>query len=219
MRKFSLLLIISVILFALVSCGNDEDYGTNCQHSFVVLHAVEPGCVTQGWTDGIYCSICDTELQKQRPIAAKGHNFVNGKCICGAEEGVQQIIVSSTSTIRGGIVDVAVSLNGNPDIASLILSLEFDNDALTLEKITYSDEVGGCTMLPEENESPVKLYWISAIGDMTGDFTLATLRFKVNNNAAKGDYAVDVTYNPENVFNFDEENVLFEVVDGKITVE
>lgn len=187
-------------------------------HTPAIREAVEAGCVTGGLSAGIYCSVCNAEIEKQKPTAAKGHNFVNGKCSCGAEAGKPQIIVSSVSARAGDTVEIAVAINNNPDIASLLLEIEFNNGALTLEEITYSDKIGGCTMLPEENESPVKLYWISSAGNTAGDFTLATLRFKVNTNASDGYYAVKLTYDEENVFNFDEENVNFEVVNGEILV-
>ena len=47
---------------------------------------------------------------------------------------------------------------------------------------------------------------------------LVTLNFNISNSAAAGDYGITVTYNADDVFNADEINVDFDIINGKITV-
>ena len=187
-------------------------------HTEIILPAVEPTCVSEGLTEGLSCSVCGSIIKAQESILANGHSFVDGNCACGATNGKKQIIISNASASAGDTVSITVMVSGNTGIASLILSLEFDNSALTLEKIEYNKTIGGMTMQPEENASPVKLYWISALEEVAGDFILATLTFKISENAPRSNYNITLSYNRDNVYDIDENAVFFEKVNGKITV-
>ena len=56
------------------------------------------------------------------------------------------------------------------------------------------------------------------LNNITGDWTLVTLKFTVSPSASKGIYDISVTYNPDDLYNVDETNVEFDVINGKITV-
>lgn len=72
--------------------------------------------------------------------------------------------------------------------------------------------------IPEENKTSLTLNWYSPTENVTGDFTFATLKFKVADDAELGNKDITVTYDAEDVHNSDESNVAFEVQNGKITV-
>lgn len=187
-------------------------------HKTIKLEAVEATCLGEGLKEGLICTECATIVKEQESIPPKGHSFSNGVCHCGATIGTRQIIVSSCETTAGSVINVTVALNGNPGIASLILSLEYDEDVMTLENIKYNDTISGTTMLPEENNSPIKLYWINAFSNQEGDFVLATLSFKIKDNAPKGTHYITLSYDRDNVYNQNEQNVYFDIINGKITV-
>ena len=62
------------------------------------------------------------------------------------------------------------------------------------------------------------IYWTDGFNNVTGDWTLVTLTYTVSSFAPKGDYDISVTYNPDDLYNADETNVDFDVINGKITV-
>ncbi len=83
------------------------------------------------------------------------------------------------------------------------------------------DVVGikGYAMQPEAvKDNSVTLNWSSPYENVTGDFTFATLKFKVYDSAELGEKDITVTYEPDDVYNADETNVAFETQNGKIEV-
>ncbi len=138
----------------------------------------------------------------------------------GESEVTEPSFVVSNSTVNAGdSVEITVSLENNPGIASIVLSVAFDSDALTLTEVIYNDSIGGQTVQPQNMKNPVKLYWINGFADAEGDFVLATLRFTVNTNATAGDYNIALSYNADDVYDISETNLPFEIVNGKITVK
>ncbi|MBQ4123398.1 hypothetical protein IJD44_06730 [bacterium] len=67
-------------------------------------------------------------------------------------------------------------------------------------------------------ESPVTAYWADNFNDVKGDWVFVTLTFNVSDTAAAGDYDIIVTYNANDIYNANETNVDFDVINGKITV-
>ena len=130
-----------------------------------------------------------------------------------------QFVVSSKDAKRGDTIEVTVALKNNPGIASIILSVAFDSDALTLTEVVYNTAIGGQTVQPQNMNSPVKLYWINGFSDAEGDFVLATLNFTVKSDAAVGDHNITLSYNADDVYDISETNLPFEIVNGKITVK
>ena len=126
---------------------------------------------------------------------------------------------SKTKAVAGDQnVAVTISLKNNPGVASIILTLTYDNTYLDLTKIEYNSKIDGQTVYPQELQSPATLYWINGFADTTGDWILATLYFNVSEDAM-GENDIQISYNPDNVYNIAEENLDFEVIHGKIIIE
>ena len=132
---------------------------------------------------------------------------------------VPQFVASSETAKRGETVEVTVALQNNPGIASMILSVTFDNEALVLTEVVYNTSIGGQTVQPQNMNSPVKLYWINGLADAEGDFVLATLKFTVKSDASIGDHNITLNYNADDVYDITETNLPFEIVNGKVTVK
>ena len=58
---------------------------------------------------------------------------------------------------------------------------------------------------------------VNGSANIEGDFTFATLYFDVSDKAT-GTCPISVIYEEENVYNIDETNVSFEIINGAITI-
>jgi len=115
-------------------------------------------------------------------------------------------------------VEITVALKNNPGITSMLMQIAFDDDALDLVSMTYNTEIGGTGIPLQSTASPVKAYWAEGFNNVTGDWVFVTLKFNVSSSATAGDYDITVTYNADDVYNADEINVDFDIINGKITV-
>ncbi|MBO5042589.1 MAG: Ig-like domain-containing protein [Clostridia bacterium] len=146
-------------------------------------------------------------------------------CVCGRDYDdpaptlKTQVVISSHEALPGETVKVTVSLENNPGIASAILNVSFDQSLLTLLSVEYNTAMGGQTVPPQSMNSSVTLYWVSPFADMSEDCVFATLTFKVSENAKAGDSTkLNITYEPDNVYNLAEENVALNITPGEVTV-
>lgn len=114
-------------------------------------------------------------------------------------------------------IAVPVVLKNNPGIASVGLTVSYDNE-LTLTDIVYNDKLGGSYMLPPAMDNPVKLVWISPFSNVTGDQTLATLYFEVSDDAALGHHQIAAVYDAGDVYDITMSDISFEVINGSINV-
>ncbi len=129
------------------------------------------------------------------------------------------IIVSSADASAGATnVEITVALKNNPGITSLLMQIAFDDDALDLVSMTYNADIGGTGIPLQSKASPVKAYWADGFNNVTGDWVFITMKFNVSASAAAGDYSIALTYQPDDVYNADEINVDFDIINGKITV-
>lgn len=133
------------------------------------------------------------------------------------DENAPQIVVESTKARAGETVSVTISLKNNPGIASLKLKVSYDA-SLTLTEIVYNNEIGGQFTFPQTMVSPATLNWVNATEDSEGDWTFATLTFKVSENAEAGNCPISITYDPDDVYDLTETNIEFAVVNGSIDV-
>ena len=129
------------------------------------------------------------------------------------------IVVSSAEAIVGvSNVEITVALKNNPGITSMLISIGFDNSALELVSMKYNSEMGGTSVPNASKKSPVIAYWADNFTNISEDLVFVTLQFKVLRSAAPGDYEISVSYDKNDVFNANERNVSFDVINGKITV-
>ena len=127
------------------------------------------------------------------------------------------LVVSTETATKGATKDITISMVNNPGVASLKLSLTFPSD-LTLNSVAYNAGLGGQSQAPAKLTSPVTLNWFNGGANTNGDMVYATLNFTVSNEATEGDKAIEISYKQDNVYNIDEEDVVFGITNGKITV-
>ncbi len=130
-----------------------------------------------------------------------------------------QITVDSMTTCIGNEITVNVDVTGNPGVSAMQLSVSY-SDSLTLTKIEYNNAMGGNSILPQNLTSPIKLTWADPTRDYTAvNFTFATLTFTVKEDAKAPDAAnIQITYDPENIYNLAENNIHCAVNNGVITI-
>ena len=120
----------------------------------------------------------------------------------------------------GDNVEIKVSIKNNPGIASLALDVIYDKKNVKLTGFTYNkDALNGASTVPyNEKADPPCLSMVNSSNNITGDFEFATLTFKVL-EGAKGSCPIIITCDDDNVYNIDEVNINFELVNGLITVK
>ena len=76
-----------------------------------------------------------------------------------AAAGTPTITVSQATARRGESVDVTISLQNNPGIITMRLSVSYDTSALTLTNVTDLALLPGQTHSPDYTAAPYTLYW------------------------------------------------------------
>lgn len=125
----------------------------------------------------------------------------------------------SVSASAGAEVKVKLLLEENPGVASIGLTLAYDN-ILTLKSVEFNPELGGSTQLSPTLNSPAKLIWVnSAVNFTTPNATFATLTFQVSESAQDNAVAnLTISHDPEDIYNIGYENITLNVVNGSVTV-
>lgn len=184
------------------ACGEIEEVA---EHAWDTSFVSKKPTYTENGEKTYYCTTCGAKRTEQIPMLESSENF-------------PQIIVSSRRTIAGGTAVVTIAIKNNPGISSLILKVEYDDSLLTLTNVQYNNAMGGQTLAPADLKNPT-LYWIDAFNNMNEDVVFATLTFNVEENIPVGTSTeVVVSYDANDIYNFDEENVEFSVQNGNVTL-
>ena len=128
--------------------------------------------------------------------------------------------VAEVSARPGDTVDVNIELSNNPGIASLVLDVDYD-DVLTLTNVRFNTEslAGANTTAKTPYTNPQRLSLASPTTNLTYNGVFATLTFTVSEDAADNYVAkVNVSYDENNVFDFDLNNLPLNVQNGQVNV-
>lgn len=126
-------------------------------------------------------------------------------------------VISSAEVVNGETeVKITISLLNNPGIASAKLIVEYDK-VLTLETVEYNEEIGGMSMQPQSYNSPVIVNWFNGLENSYGDFVFVTLTFDIS-DVAEGEYYISLNYDENDVYDISEQNIKFDIIDGKISI-
>ncbi len=109
--------------------------------------------------------------------------------------------VENVVTIDGSTVTVNINLTKNFGIMSMMLTLDFDRDYLTLTDVSRGAAfdtalfytTNECTPIGYAR-TPFSLVWENASGNYYGTGTIATLTFTLDETAPVGEYLASVTY-------------------------
>lgn len=127
-------------------------------------------------------------------------------------------VLSSVSADAGDTVTFTVSLKNNPGIAGAQLYIGYNSDVMS-----YVSAAKGSGFEPyvhafseEAGANPVKLLFLNT-SDMTGDFIVADVTFKLASDVKPGDYDISLSV-PES-YKFDLAPVSFASANGVLTVK
>ena len=117
----------------------------------------------------------------------------------------------------GDLITVALSLQNNPGIISLKLAVAYDEDVLALTSLETKDfqdvSFGPLT------SNPVAVNWIDATHpNSTANGTVAVLTFRILATDPQGETAITLSYDAEDVFDENYQNVTFATSAGTVTV-
>ena len=118
---------------------------------------------------------------------------------------------SSTAASPGETVEVTVSVENNPGFCALSVGFEYDKSVLVLNGVSLSEGVPGEFVFFESAA------WVNG-SDYTENGDLLVLSFTVKEGTPPGVYRVKPSFKTGGVSNFEEENVTFAAVPGKISV-
>ena len=136
-----------------------------------------------------------------------------------ADENAPAIIVETIFGNQGDIVEMPIRIRNNPGVASLNLSISYDNTKLKLLGAEDGKILGSSTYLT--TDSLTKIPYILSWDDLstennTENGIVATLKFEVL--AAEGDAPVEITVNQRSTYNVNLEEVVFAVISGMVNI-
>ena len=177
-------------------------YREKTEHDYVLTDLKEATSSEEGYATYV-CRYCNDSHTDIIPVVADEAS----------------IIVHSAKAKAGQNVDVEISIHNNPGIASAKIKINYDTSVLTLQKVTDAGMLGSTSHSPSLT-SPYVLYWNNgaATENFTYNGTIATLTFKVNDNAAKGEYPISVDFTEEDIFNVDMDVVKLDSNNGEIDI-
>ncbi len=163
------------------------------------------GYVFTGWDKVIDTVTGDTVITAVYEKATNGPAFV---------------IDSVDAEAGGKNIAVKIAVKNNPGVASILMEIIYDKDNLTLTNFAYNtDALAGCSTVPfNANAFAPCLNMVNGTQNVEGDWTFATLYFDVESSAS-GTYPITVSYDEDNVYNIDEDNIPFAVTSGAINVK
>ncbi|MBQ7161617.1 MAG: hypothetical protein IJR90_07915, partial [Clostridia bacterium] len=121
------------------------------------------------------------------------------------------ITVSDATTVAGNKFTVDVVASGNPGFNSFTFSINYDDANFTLDKVTVNPALGG------QSSYSKKVVWIGS-QDIAYNGVLVSLELTAKDDVDDGEYPISVSYNPGDICNYNEDDVNFTVIPGKITV-
>lgn len=189
------------------------DTCTRCDYStYVEIPA--PG---HAWDDGVVTLAPTYEAEGIRTYTCANCNATRTESIPKlVAQDAAQFVISTVRGKAGDTVKVTVALANNPGIVALRVKIAYDTDVLTLT--AYETALEAASFGPLAN-MPFSVSWADSLnGNVSDDFTLVTLTFRIKDGAAVGKSAITLTYDPEDVFNSDWQDVEFKVTAGGVEV-
>lgn len=203
-----------------------DDSGASSDHiedgvlavlTFLIFDTAEPGdteitlSVVQGGTFNL--DLDDVVFQT-----------VNGTVTVQSDSVSTAIItVGNVSGKSGDDVDVPITVEDNPGLIAMLLSLNYDTDKIKLTGVTDGTVFGTGNALfgKDYTQVPYKLLWENgtAQSNYSQSGTLATLHFHILDSAAIGSVSIALQYAQDSTFDMDFNEIPLELHDGQVTIE
>lgn len=178
-------------------------------HMFSAIAPEAPekdGYMFTGWSDSFTC------IDKDKVITA-----------IYKEDKEPRLIVNSVQATSGDKgVRVAVVLKNNPAILGMTLSLEYNEDVMSLVGVSNGEAMEGILNFTPSNvlKSGCRFVWdgqeISAKDVKNG--TILYLDFDINKNVEKGTYPINISYNKGEIIDGELNTVSIKIENGNIVI-
>lgn len=128
------------------------------------------------------------------------------------------ITISNVIGRAGGTVDVTISIDKNPGITGAILKVNYD-PVLSLDNVVAGEAFGTLTFaeLAVPYMNPLVLSWDGTVDDYNSG-TLVTMTFIIPEGIEAGEYPITITYDADDIYNGDFNDVAISVKQGAIQV-
>ena len=130
------------------------------------------------------------------------------------------ISVIGAAGTAGSTVAVKVEIKDNPGIIGLRLDVGYDSQYLSLTSVVVDSKLGESFNSPTYERVPYILYWNNGAftQNITENGLIATLYFKIADNAPDGSYEITLSYGEYDILNADLLEVFFETENGSVDV-
>lgn len=143
--------------------------------------------------------------------AEEGNNALKLATVHYIDNAPALVVESADKVVAGDTFTVSVSAQNNPGFSSFTIGVGYDDAKFTLESVEPSADLGGNFIYTQ------KAVWVNS-GDYKGDGVIFTMTFKAHDDAEPGESFITLTYGDGDVSNFNEEDVEFKIVPGKVNV-
>ncbi len=132
------------------------------------------------------------------------------------------ISLEKKKAYAGDEVSIAVSIENNPGIWGMDLRISYDKTAMTLTSVENGNFYQNSEWTKGNLNADIYTLSYEAGGlenISTAAGTLATLNFKINENAVPGTYEIKAGYTAGDIINISFDEIAFDISNGSVTVE
>jgi len=128
-------------------------------------------------------------------------------------------VVSNVTANAGEPIELTIDVAKNPGILGMVLTVSFDDTALTLTGSANGDALSALTyQKPSNHESGSNYVWYGSETGEVVDGSVLKLTFEVSDTAS-GTYPITLTYEDGSIYDAAYNPITLDIVNGSITVE
>ncbi len=127
------------------------------------------------------------------------------------------IKVASVSGITGDEVLVPVTIEENPGIMAITVSITYNSDALEYKGYMFGDVVEDYTVVAHPDKKLIRFVNCESRNRYT-DGTLLTLKFKIKDNATAEFHKIDIEYSAGDFCNWTLDKIMPNITEGGVEV-
>lgn len=178
-------------------------------HMFAATAPVAPekdGYIFNGWSDSFICVDKDMVITAEYIADTKPRFVVESTTVSSGDTGVQ----------------IAVVVKNNPGILGMTLTVEYNEDIMTLSNASNGEALSGVLSFTKANvlKSGCKFVWdgqeLEAEDIKNG--TVLYLDFNIMENAQSGTYPINLSYNDGEIIDSDLSSLSIEIQNGNIVI-